>query len=804
MGPSARATLLRAFLPTTVIVTAINGALFRIVLMHHVDYAFALTFSAIATGIVISAIVTRSAYHLGGQMDELQTRRERVEAQLIEANRDLQVARDYLEDRVSERTHELETANSSLERYIAERKSLEETTQEERNLMKILIDSVPDCIYIKDRQSRFILSNTAHLHQCRASNLEDVVGKTDYEFFPDELAQRYYSDEQSLIRGEIPMLHHEEQIIRVDGEVGWASTTKVAYRDSDGIIQGIVGVTRDVTDLKRNAELVRARDAAEASSRAKSQFMANMSHELRTPLNAIIGYSELLEEEAGDLKLQSFVGDLRKIHQAGQHLLELINDVLDVSKAEAGKFELFLEEFEIGAVCWDAVNTVTPAAHKNGNIIELEIDPGIGRMYADEMKIRQILLNLLGNSCKFTHGGSIRLEASRFNDGSGDSVLLRVADTGIGMTSKQMERIFEPFVQADASTTREFGGTGLGLAITRLYSEMMGGTVMVESEPGVGSTFMLRLPAIVKPNSVPPEAEITILPGTTLYSELAPEAALTWEHPLKSDVAGMHGQAAHCAGLVLVINNDVSERFLIQRFLQRQGFLVEGASSGDEALERARESRPAVIALDLNLPDTSGWETLTAIKADPKLSDTPVIVISMCEDKKKGYALGADDYLAKPITRMQLVEVIEKHCKRCAEAVGARPVVLVVDDDEDFRDRITRMLDKIGCDSIQAENGQIGLEMLEVHDVGLVLLDLMMPKMDGFEFAAITRTNPEWRALPIVVLTAKDITNEDRSRLFGNAERVMQKGAYSRDQLLYELQQLVISCAPSNELMAGR
>jgi len=492
----------------------------------------------------------------------------------------------------------------------------------------------------------------------------------------------------------------------------------------------------------------------EVADRHKSEFLANMSHELRTPLNAIIGYSEMLQEDAEDLGAEQFTSDLRKINAAGKHLLELINAVLDLSKIEAGKMELYLESFDVAGLVHDITAVVQPLAAKNGNQLDARCPAAIGTMHADLTKVRQALFNLLSNACKFTERGTVSLAVARETADGHEWMAFSVSDTGIGMTPEQVAKLFEAFTQADAATTRRFGGTGLGLALSRRLCRMMGGDITVDSESGRGSTFTIRLPA-----RVAEPAEETVVP---------PEAA-------ESRTPGV--------GTVLVIDDEAAVRDLMQRFLAKEGFRVVTASGGEEGLRRARELRPDAITLDVMMPGMDGWAVLSALKADPIVSDIPVVMLTIVDDKNLGYALGAADYLTKPIDRERLVAALRQHR-------SDRPV-LVVDDDPDIRALLRRMLEPEGYTVIEAENGRTALARLREAAPSVVLLDLMMPEMDGFEFVAEFRRHEPWRAIPIVVITAKDLTREDRERLNGYVQKILQKGAYGRDELLAEVRELV-------------
>jgi len=392
-----------------------------------------------------------------------------------------------------------------------------------------------------------------------------------------------------------------------------------------------------VIEQARQAAL-EARDAAEAANRAKSAFLANMSHELRTPLNAIIGYSEMLEEDAQASGNAAFASDLQKIRSAGKHLLGLINDVLDLSKVEAGKMKLYLETFEVAGVVEDVVATAQPLVEKNGNTFEVRCAPDVGQLREDITKVRQVLLNLLSNACKFTEKGRVSLDVTRENDVTGTWVVFRVRDTGIGMTSGQLGKLFQAFTQADGSTQRKYGGTGLGLALSRKFCVMMGGDINAASEPGGGSTFTMRLPGDVE--NFDGEA-------TSIHVRKTAKDPM-----LRLSTAGPPRLAA--GPRMLVIDDDPAVCELMQRVCTREGFDVVTASSGEEGLRLAREKRPAVITLDVIMPGIDGWTVLTALKADADLSTIPVIMISISDEKNRGLAMGAANYLVKPVDRDRL------------------------------------------------------------------------------------------------------------------------------------------------------
>lgn len=530
---------------------------------------------------------------------------------------------------------------------------------------------------------------------------------------------------------------------------------------------------RDIKQAARQAEGMAL--AAEAANQSKSQFLANMSHELRTPLNAIIGYSEMLKEEVEDEGMAHLVADLQKIHGAGKHLLGLINDILDLSKIEAGKMEVYLETFSLREVLEDVSSTIQPLIKKGQNRLEIKLGEGLGEMRSDLTKVRQILFNLLSNASKFTENGTITMimECS-FDAANEEWVTFRVKDSGIGMTAEQLGKLFHAFTQADASTTRKYGGTGLGLTITRSFCELMGGDIQVESELGKGTTFTVRLPRVMAELEQPVAAS----PGKTA-TQRALDGGLS-----SGDVAG--------GGTVLIIDDDPVARELLERYLSKDGFTVRAASSGQEGLALAKILKPDAITLDVMMPSMDGWAVLTALKADPDLADIPIIMLTMVAEKNLGYSLGASDYMVKPIDRSRLTAMMARYHKHGPSCPPCR--ILLVEDDAPTRDMSRRTLEKSGLTVIEAENGQAALEKLEHEIPCVIMLDLMMPVMDGFQFAAELHKKEEWRTIPVIVVTAKDITDEDQLRLNGYVEKIMQKGAHSHESLLSEVGRFVKTC----------
>ena len=521
------------------------------------------------------------------------------------------------------------------------------------------------------------------------------------------------------------------------------------------------------TISERTAEAVAARDEALQANQAKSDFLANMSHELRTPLNAIIGITEMLKDDAEDEGRAELFEPLERIHRAGKHLLDLINEILDLSKIEAGRLELSLEEVELVPLLQEAATTAMPLAAKNGNRLEVRLTECLGRTRTDPMRLRQIVLNLLSNACTFTEHGEILLEAKRERGDAADWLVISIADTGIGMTPEQIGRLFQDFTQADSSTTRKYGGTGLGLAISRRLARLMGGDIEVESSQGSGSRFTVRVAAHAATDDAAADADAqSAAQGTRAVTSLA--------------------------NRVLVIDDEETVRDLMRRFLTREGFEIVTARDGTEGLALARELKPTLITLDVLMPGLDGWSVLESLKADPELAGIPVVMLTILDDKNKGYALGATEFVTKPIDRQRLRTILAQHHAQVVETRQA----LVIEDDPDTRSWLIRILRDEGWTVLEAENGREALARLADAMPDIVLLDLIMPEMDGFEFLDEVRHHPSWRRLPVIVVTAAELSAADHERLNSSVLKVLHKAGVSREALLAELHALVAPYGP--------
>ncbi len=512
---------------------------------------------------------------------------------------------------------------------------------------------------------------------------------------------------------------------------------------------GFIAIYTDVTERKTaEAELTKAKQAAEAASRTKSDFLANMSHELRTPLNAIIGYSQMLQEEAADDGQDRYLPDLKKVENAGKHLLALINDILDLSKIEAGRMTLFIEPVNVRTLLAEVRSIIEPLATKNGNRLLVECPDDLGIIDSDVTKLKQSLLNLLSNASKFTNNGTVTLTLTESGEGEEKNLSFRVADTGIGMSPEQLGRLFQAFVQADSSTTRQFGGTGLGLAITRHFARMLGGDVTVESEAGKGSIFTLALPM-----------RRATAPATPADEPAEPRRMVSGD------------EAAELT--VLVVDDEEAIHETVGTMLGREGYRVLHARSGPEAITIAHEMHPDAITLDVMMPQMDGWSVLTALKADPDLCDIPVIMVTILNDRAIALSLGSSGFLTKPVDWGRLNAMLRQYI-----GTSVSGAVLVVDDDPEMRAMTRQMLQRMGLEAAEAENGAAGLAWLEANPPpALILLDLMMPVMDGFEFLDHIRASVAWRAVPVLVVTARDLSSAELYQLQGLTERVIAKGA---------------------------
>ncbi|ASY65310.1 hypothetical protein SJ05684_b43280 (plasmid) [Sinorhizobium sojae CCBAU 05684] len=640
-----------------------------------------------------------------------------------------------------------------------EKKKLEEEAERQRRTIAAALEAISDGFVLYDPDDRILVANSKYCEIFPSHAPNTLRGRSFRDVLEEDVASGHLD-----LEGKSPAewienrlrLHRDPAGFVDEKRFGdkWVRITKRKIPDG-----GTVAVYTDITELKlRQTELERAKSNAESASEAKSRFLASMSHELRTPLNAIIGYSEMLIEEAQDHGEDDFVPDLEKIASAGRHLLSLINDILDLSKIEANRMEVFLETFDIAALLSDVSATVAPLMAKNENEFVQDFGADLGEMHSDQTKLRQNLFNLLSNAAKFTRAGRVTLSVRRERRGEADWLVFKVSDTGIGMTAEQQERLFNPFTQADASTTRNYGGTGLGLSITRSFSRMIGGIVTVESEVGKGSVFTMEAPAEC---------------GQQTDGQQSAEAPLI-----------PPGRTA------LIIDDEPAARSLIAKALAEAGLTSIEAASGAEGIEAARKHRPAAIILDIIMPHQDGWAVLRTLKSDPELCTIPVILATILADRELGLSLGAVEYLTKPIDTEKLIRTIEA----CG---GGNRDVLIIDDDRASRDFLRRILVKRSWTVREAGDGVRGLELMRRLLPRLVLLDLLMPEMDGFQTLSEMQRIPELQNIPVVVVTSKDLSKKELRWLRDRAVAVVNKGANSRSQLVEALERQIASQEPA-------
>lgn len=517
-----------------------------------------------------------------------------------------------------------------------------------------------------------------------------------------------------------------------------------------------------VTALDRRhliVQLEQSNEQLKDANRHKSVFLASMSHELRTPLNAILGFSELLMDSGKETftpeTRQRF---LEQIHSSGKHLLGLINDILDLSKIEAGQMELRLTTVDVADIVDQVRNTVEPLAAQKKITIKIE-DVNAGTIIADAAKVKQMLLNLVSNGIKFTdENGTVTVKATRLND----AVALTVTDTGIGIAKEDFDRIFHEFQQLDSGVARQQAGTGLGLTLTRRFANLHGGDVRLESQVGKGSTFTITLP---------------------LEARHAPEA--------RERVIVDRPQIVDSRQLVLVVEDDPAAAELLTRQIERAGFRPQVARTGSQALTAARTQQPAAITLDILLPDLDGWEVLTRLKNDAATSKIPVMVVSVVDNPELGIALGALDYFVKPVSAGELISRLAKF--KIGRTEGQKATVLVVDDEAANREWLRRLLEPAGFDVVLATGGQEAIDIARATPPDLVMLDLMMPNVTGFDVVETLRAEASTRHIPIMVLTAKTLTDSDIRQLNGHVSTILRRGSTGASDLLSLLKQLVAS-----------
>lgn len=504
---------------------------------------------------------------------------------------------------------------------------------------------------------------------------------------------------------------------------------------------------------ERTKELFFAKEKAESAAQAKSEFLANMSHELRTPLNAIIGFCEILIEDATELKQEGVVSDLEKIHTSGIDLLALINDILDLSKIEVKKIDINISSFELKDLVNSVKTTLEPYAKINRNNIQFNLPKKSILVNSDELKIRQVLFNLLTNACKNSEESDIILSVTRETVKKENYIVFKVQDFGVGIAKNKMKEIFEPFNQGNVIDNSKLKGTGLGLTISKTYSELLGGYIHVKSKEGIGSTFTSYI----------------------LQDYYRDKVKLDKSKNIEKPPISPFPQK----GKILVIDDDINFLDLINRKLSKEGYLVFTANNGRLGLDKANKLIPDIIILDIVMPDMDGWTVYQKLKKTPLLSQIPVIIVTIGDYEKMAKDFGVLDFLSKPIKWKNLDIILSKY-----KVISKAKHILVIDDDSATRIILRKMLVKDGWRVDEAENGKVALNRIKKEKPELILLDLLMPVMDGFNFLKIIKSEELFADIPIIVITSKDLTADDYSFLTANVDRVIQKGDYSRKEII--------------------
>ncbi|HEY6167172.1 MAG TPA: PAS domain S-box protein [Verrucomicrobiae bacterium] len=644
---------------------------------------------------------------------------------------------------------------------ITERKHAQEALKDSEALYHSLVECLPLKVLRKDLEGRFTFANSLYCTEL-GKTLSEITGKTASDFMPAELAEKYARDDR-LVMNSGELFEDIEEHLKPNGERHFVQTLKAPIHDAHGAVTGIQVMFWDVTERETAKQALQmAKDAAEAANRAKSEFLANMSHELRTPLNSVIGFSNiLLKNKAANLRPED-ISFLERIGANGKHLLALINQILDLSKIEARKVELEITSVSLAALVPEILAQFE--AQLRGRDVQLvaELPEPMAPFPADAGKLKQVIINLVGNALKFTDRGSVTVKVS-VDPETRRPVRIDVRDTGIGVPPNKIADIFEAFQQADTGTERKYGGTGLGLTISRALCQLMGYRIQLTSEVGKGSTFSVVMPPRAEP----------VTPAATPVAPSAPEPAVSAVEVPAPPTRTMQR-------LVLVIDDEADSRILLTNLLEECGSRVITADSGEQALRRAREVHPDLILLDLMMPQMTGWQVLRAFKDDRQLSDIPVAVVSIVARENRGTLYGAMDVLQKPVSREDILHVL----RACP-----RPKILVVDDNEMDRQMMIRALEPESVEVRTAANGREALELLPQFSPDLILLDLLMPEMDGMAFLEQLRKEPRYDRVPVFIVTAKDLTEEERRRVNAQAQAVLKKA----DDLVNDLRRLVTS-----------
>lgn len=654
---------------------------------------------------------------------------------------------------------------SKITRDLTARKQMEEALRESESRYRALFNDSPFAMWTFDPKAlRFLQVNEAAIRQYgysrdefRSMTLPDIRPADEISRV-DEVRQQPHPDDDRF-----GIWKHRKK----NGEIIDVEIYSHQIGEEDSTVELVIAV--DITErleaerliAEQTRALILSRKEAERANRLKSQFLASMSHELRTPLNSILGFSELLEDEIpGPLndKQKRYLGHIRS---GGKHLLDLINDILDLSKIEAGQLELNIEEFRVSAALREVLDLIRPLAMKKRQQLKSVARDAL-TVRGDRTRFKQIVYNLLSNAVKFTpEKGTIALDAIA----KGDFVRLSVTDTGIGIGAEDLKVVFDEFRQVGDTTKGVKEGTGLGLAIVRRLVEQQGGEVWVESELGKGSRFSFTLPTGLSDGE---QTEMASVPAV--------------------------GQS-RTKPLVLVVDDELPARELLSNYLVPNGIEVAMAASSREAVAKAKALQPSAITLNMLMPGKSGWETLSDLKRNPYTRAIPVIIVSIVDNKQLGFALGASEYLVKPVSREVLLAAVRNHVS--TEALSK---VLVADDDPATLKFIGEILAAAGIQTVLVSNGHEAIHVLSEQRVSAILLDLLMPGMDGFEVLRSMKEHPKWRNIPVLVLTAKDLTDSEVQELDHETRAWFRKSEMTREALLQEIRDVI---APTKTVEGG-
>jgi PAS domain S-box-containing protein len=696
--------------------------------------------------------------------------RQVAEANLLQAHADLEERvrqrtaelekiRAQLEERVRERTADLAQANEDLRQENRVRGLVENALQETLTLQNAILDSANYSIVSTDATGLIRTYNAAAERWFGYSPAEVVLKSTPLLLHDDkEIARRQRelggagesAWEVLVARARAQNLDEQEwTFINKDGSRFPGLLSVTALRDEADRISGFLLVGSDIrVRWTHEQEMRRAREAAETANKTKSEFLANMSHELRTPLTSVIGFTNiLLKNKAGNLRDQdlTFLG---RVLDNGKHLLALINEVLDLAKVEAGRMDLDVTSIALGDLIRETLAGLEGQLRDKDLRLVAEVPSDIPHVATDRGKLKQVLINLIGNALKFTERGTVTVRVDS-DPLTHRPLAIEVIDTGIGIPSEKLGKVFEAFQQADASTSRRYGGTGLGLTIAQSICRLLGYTIEVQSRVGIGSTFRIVFGE---------------------RAEVAPSLAPTASGRFRAMRALQSGLPALAGKKVLVIDDDSDSRLLLTQHVEDCGCRVLAVDTGEQALALAREYHPDLIVLDLMMPGMSGWDVLKVLKANPLLCEVPVVVVSLVAGENRGTIFGAVDLLDKPVSREGVHAMLRRNL---APECGR---VLVVDDNPDSRRLATTFLAEEGFETREAVNGSDALKQLQDFTPDLIILDLMMPEMDGMTFLEALRREPRYLRLPVVVVTAKDLSERETQRLGTEAAAVLRKG----------------------------